>query len=238
MPGFSIWDVYGTQEYLTPGAAETLDLIDRTFELEDGALVLDVAYGRGSGALRLAARGWRVLGVDTHPFAVQVARGAGARALGERAAFVTGDGGALPVRDGVCDAAICIGGPSIIGTQRCLRAMHRALRRGGWLAVSDWMWRSVPVPPDAIPAGYGIEPLTADGYAALVRGLGFEVAHASALPREAWDAYYAPIRPRVAELRAAHADTPPQPIEAELRAWDSGIGAAWWRYGVVIARRR
>jgi SAM-dependent methyltransferase len=101
-----------------------------------------------------------VLGVDTHPFATHVARRASERGLGDRVAFAIGDGGRLPVRDAAFDLAICVGAPSIIGTERCLGAMHRALRPGGAVAVSDWVWAKKPIPPAAIPDGYDIEPLT------------------------------------------------------------------------------
>jgi len=234
-----IWDVYTGQEYLTPGARETLGLIDATVPLSDGARVLDVAYGKGSGAFRIAERHrCRVLGVDPHPFAARVARAAALRGCADSVAFVIGDGGRLPVRDGSFDAAICVGGPSIVGTERCLEAMARALRRGGWLVASDWVWRETPVPPEAIPSGYAVEPITLDGYAALAAGRGFEIVYAEPLPQSAWDDYYAPIRDRVAELRALRPDDPPQPVEDELRVWDSGLGPAWWRYAVVIAQKR
>jgi hypothetical protein len=36
----------------------------------------------------------------------------------------------LPVRDGAFDAAICIGAPSIVGTERCLAAMRHCVFRG------------------------------------------------------------------------------------------------------------
>lgn len=238
MAGSRIWDVYTGQEFLTPGALETLDLIETLVPLREGDLLLDVAHGRGSGAFRLAERrAVSVLGVDTHEFAVLVARAAAARGLAGRAQFVMGDGGRLPVRDASFQAAVCIGGPSIIGTERCLSAMTRALCPGGWLAVSDWVWRSTPVQPEAIPAGYDIEPVTLDEYAALAAGLGCEIVHAAVLPQAVWDAYYAPVRTRVAELRARHPNEARQPIEDELRVYDSGLAADWWRYAVVVGRK-
>ena len=63
-------NIYAGAEFLTPGAAETVDLISRTFPLDERSRVLEVAYGTGECAWRLAERhGCRVLGVDMHPLA-------------------------------------------------------------------------------------------------------------------------------------------------------------------------
>jgi SAM-dependent methyltransferase len=237
MPARPPRHIYEGAEFLTPGAADTVELISRTFALDERSRVLEVAYGTGEGACRLAERhGCSVLGVDLHPLAKYTARKAAARGVAGRVAFAIGDGGRLPVRDGAFDAAICIGAPSIVGMERCLAAMRRALHPGGWLAVSDWVWRSTPVPPEAIPAGFDAPALTLDGYASVIRAAGFEIASAEALPQSAWDDYYAPIRKNLAAIRTARPDVPMGPIDDELRVWDSGLGPEWWRYGVFVAR--
>ena len=233
MPDDRVWSIYAGLDFLTPGAVETLDVAS-TF-VPPGGRVLDVACGKGAGAMLLAERhGCSVLGVDVHPFAAQLARRARERGLGGRVAFVTGDGGRLPVRDAVFDVAMCIGAPSIVGTERCIGEMARALRPGGALVVSDWVWARKPVPPEAIPMGERIEPLTLDEYAVIVGGAGLEIVSAEPLPQSAWDAYYAPLRERVASMRAERSDGIPQPIEEELRIYDSGLGPEWWRYAVFV----
>ena len=228
-------DIYKGQDFFTPGAAETVDLISCTFALDARARVIEVAYGTGEGACRLAERhGWRVVGVDMHPFAAQAARRTEARGAGN-VSFVIGDGGRLPVRDGAFDGAICIGAPSIVGTERCLAAMRCALRRGGWLAVSDWVWRATPVPPAAIPSGFDGPTLTLDEYAVIISAAGFDLVSAEALPGSAWDDYYAPIRKNLAAMHAADPEADFGPITDELRVWDSA-GRDWWQYGVFVAR--
>lgn len=237
MPASRLWDIYKGQDFLTPGAEATIDLISRTFPLDERSRVLEVAYGTGEGACRLAERhGCSVVGVDPHPFAKHAVRKAAARGVADRAAFVIGDGGRPPVRDAAFDVAICIGAPSIVGTERCLVAMRRALRAGGWLAVSDWVWRAKPVPPEAIPHGFDAPTLTLDGYAEVIRAAGFEIVSAEALPQSAWDAYYLPIRENLATMPPADPALPHSQIDDELRIWDSGLGPAWWRYGVFLAR--
>ncbi len=229
--------IYAGQDFFTPGAADTIDLISRTFGLDERSRVLEVAYGSGEGACRLAERyGCSVLGVDIHPLAKFTARKTSARGVSDRVAFAIGDGGLLPVRDGAIDAAICIGAPSIVGTERCLSAMRRALRAGGMIAVSDWVWRDGDVPAEAIVEGIDPRLLTLDGYADLIRAAGFEIESAEALPRTAWDNYYAPIRKNLAAIRAEHPDAQMGQIDDELRIWDSGLGPAWWVYGVFVAR--
>ena len=53
-----------------------------------------------------------------------------------------------------------------------------------------------------------------------------------------WDAYYAPLRAAVAELRAERPDDVPQPIEDEIRVFDEGLGREYWRYAVFVGRKR
>ncbi len=230
-------NVYAGAEFLTPGAAETIDLISSTFALDERSRVLEIAYGTGEGACRLAERhGCLVLGVDMHPLAKYTARRAESRGMSDRVAFAIGDGGELPVRDGAFDAAVCIGAPSIVGTERCLAAMRHALRPGGMIAVSDWIWRATPVPPEAAVAGIDARLLTLEDYADVIRAAGFAIVSTATLPRSAWDDYYAPVRKNLAAMRAADPDLPHSQIDDELRIWDSGLGPEWWRYGVFIAR--
>ena len=234
-----IWSIYADLDFLTPGARDTVDIASTLVPDTPGARILDVAYGKGAGAFLLAERhDCTVLGVDVHSFAAQVARHAAVRGLADRVALIIGDGGRLPVRDAVFDLAMCIGAPSIVGTERCIAEMARALRPGGAAVVSDWVWGRKPVPPEAIPLGYDIEPLTLDEYAAIMCGAGLDIVSAEPLPQSAWDAYYEPLRARVEAMRNDRPDDVPQPIEEELRIYDSGLGPEWWRYAVFVARKR
>jgi SAM-dependent methyltransferase len=232
VPDPDLLRLYSKHDFLTPGGAETVDLICQHIPLADRSMVLDVAYGKGSGAIRIAAAtGARVLGVDVHPSARAVTRAAGG---GGRVTFVRGDGARLPVRDGVFDAAVCVGAPSIVGTERCLAAMHRALRPGGMIGVSDWVWRETPVPADAIPPTFDGAVLTLEGYADAIRAADFEVVLAEHLPQTLWDDYYDLMREVVAEMRAE--GDAGVTLPEEIRVYDR-IGREWWRYGVFIARK-
>jgi SAM-dependent methyltransferase len=235
MDSGELWRFYVAQDFLTPGAAETVGHIIASLRPGASARVLELAFGNGEGACRVAAAtGCRAVGVDAHPMTAAAIARARDRGVGERVGFVRGDGGTPPVRDGAFDGAWCIGGPSIIGTERCLAAMHRAVRSGGWILVSDWVWRAVPVPADAVPRGVEVTPLTVDDYAGLMRAAGFVDIEGRALPQSAWDAYYAPIRPAVASLSPEDAEH--DRIAEELRVYDAA-GRDWWRYAVFTARR-
>ncbi len=95
-----LWNIYAGLDFLTPGARETIDVVSTLVPATPRARILDVAYGKGTGAMLLAERhDCTVLGVDVHTFAAQVARRAAARGLGDRVAFAIGDGARLPVRD-------------------------------------------------------------------------------------------------------------------------------------------
>ena len=232
-----VWELYAGSEFLTPGARETLDLISQHAPPAEGMRVLDVAYGTGAGACLIAERHrCSVVGVDPHPMAAAVAKVAAARGLGAWTAFICGDGARLPVRDGAFDLAMCIGAPSIVGTEACIRGMRRALRPGGGIGVSDWVWASDDVPGEAIPEGYDIEPLTLDGYCDLMRSAGFELMYAEALPWAVWEAYYAPLRIRLDEMRAKYPGEPDGSIGSELAVVESGLAEKYWRYAVVIGR--
>ncbi|MBI5287605.1 MAG: class I SAM-dependent methyltransferase [Chloroflexi bacterium] len=232
-----VWNLYIAQDYLTPGARETVDLVRRHVPLDAGARVLEIAPGRGTTALTLADEyGCRVLGVDLHAFVNYAQRAAIKRGLGDRVSFVRGDGGQLPVRDAAFDAAICIGAPSIVGTERCLRAMHRALCPGGAIVVSDWTWTAADPPPEAVPPHVAGPFVTLDAYASAIRAAGFRIAHGEPLPQRVWDDYYAPLRGPIADQRAADPEGPVDPIEAEMRAYDAA-GAAWWSYSAFVARK-
>ncbi len=89
---------------------------------------LDVPCGTGLLALALAARGFRVKGLDLHPDA---ARGAGVDASGADME------GALPVESGAHDVVTCLEGIEHVEHQaELLRELARVLVPGGVLVLS------------------------------------------------------------------------------------------------------
>lgn len=232
-----IWELYLSQPYLTPGAVETVEIARQAIHIDARSLVLEVAFGKGTTALALAERdGCRVFAVDAHQFVAAVQHDVNKRGVAAHVALACADGGQLPVRDGLFDGAICIGAPSIVGTERCMAAIYRALRPGGVTVVSDWTWRTKDVPPKAIPSTFTEARLTLDEYAATITAAGFEIMRAEHLPQRVWDEYYAPLRAAIAEQRAAEPDAPEDPIEGEVRVYEAG-GREHWGYTVFVARK-
>ena len=110
----------------------------RVMPVARGARILDVACGMGRHSLRLAARGYRVTGLDYSSYYLAQARAA-ARRKRLRVDFVRGDMRRLPfVKE--FDAAINLWtsfgyflrqGDDL----RALRSVRRALKPGGWLIL-------------------------------------------------------------------------------------------------------
>ncbi len=95
--------------------------------------VLDAACGTGRYAAHLAARGHRVLGVDSSREMLDRAR-----ARVPDGTFLRGDLHRLPVADGAVDAVVCalalVHVPSLVPV---LAEFARVLRPGGHLVISD-----------------------------------------------------------------------------------------------------
>ncbi len=150
----------------------------RATGLEPGMRALDVACGTGKVSLALARRvgpAGRVIGVDFAPRMIERARRAHARPGLE---FVVGDALALPVEEGVFDAAtIAFGMRNLPDYRRGFSEMCRAIRPGGRVVcleiarprsafarlIAGWFDRVVPLLGSL--AGQG------EAYAYLVRSV-------------------------------------------------------------------
>ncbi len=117
------------------------DFLDRALGLQPGARVLDVPCGLGRHAIELAARGFRVSGVDLSDEAIAAARETGAGA-GTTVEWVRADMRDLPW-EAEFDGAFCFGnsfgylGPA--GTRSFVKAVSRALRPGARFALDGGM---------------------------------------------------------------------------------------------------
>ena len=113
------------------------DFLVKALRLEAGARVLDVPCGEGRLALDLAARGFRLHGVDLTPAYIDTAR-ARARERGLGAEFAVADMRDLP-GDGSFDGAFCFGNSFAYlddaGNFEFLKAVAASLRPGGRLVL-------------------------------------------------------------------------------------------------------
>src|SRR3954454_1916871 len=125
-----------------------------------GEEALDVATGTGNAALRAAARGARVTGLDLTPELLEVARGRAAEA-GAEITWVEGDAGQLPFPDAAFDRVVSVFGAIFAPDhERTAAELLRVVRPGGTVAVAAWtpeglngqmyvaLARHMPPPPE------------------------------------------------------------------------------------------
>ena len=189
--------IYARQEYLTPGADETVEIIAETVQPSEQSLLLDIACGKGEAAATLAGRfACRIAAVELYdPFIHHTAAKAWFFNLRDLITVLRASGRRLPVRDGVFDAGYCIGGPSIVGLKDCLREMARATKSGGQVIVSDVVWRTKPgtLSVDEWKWLAGMEQTSLDEYAGVIEASGLRVDRTHMHERVAWDEYWRPM---------------------------------------------
>ena len=235
--------IYARQEYLTPGAAETVELIAEAVRPAAEAQLLEVAAGKAEAACTLAGRfACRVLAVEIYdPFVQYAAAKAWHWNLRDLVTVLRADGRRLPLRNAACEAAYCIGAPSIVGLEPCLAEMARAVRPGGHVVVSDIVWRRKPeqsLGPEWGWVARAQPRLSADEYAAVIEGAGLRVARVHVHDRSAWEAYWRPMLRVAQEAKTSQpadilfADEVESGVEMERRAVE-----AFLDYATFVARR-
>src|SRR3972149_6836839 len=97
--------IYARQEYLTPGAAATVEIIAETVRPDEGTWLLDLAAGKGEAAATVSARyACRIVAVDLYdPFIHYAAAKIWHFNLRYLVTVVRGSGRSLPVRDAAVD---------------------------------------------------------------------------------------------------------------------------------------
>jgi ubiquinone/menaquinone biosynthesis C-methylase UbiE len=232
---------------LHPGGDRLTRRLARLAGVRRGWRVLDVASGPGGTARVLAAElAAEVVGVDRSPQSVAAARAeADAAGLGERVRFVEGNAETLPVASGAFDAVVCECALCLFPDKpKALAEIRRALRPGGVLAVADVTAELDDLPASLRGAVARVacigEALSEDGYRALLRNAGFELAAA-----ESHDGALAALAERVeARLRVARMLRPAAGF-AELigeanelvREAKQAIARGSLGYALFIARR-
>ncbi|OYT69421.1 MAG: methyltransferase type 11 [Chloracidobacterium sp. CP2_5A] len=167
-------------ESFHPGGLALTTRLGEILGLKPGLRLLDVAAGRGTSALHLAATfGCEVIGVDFGAENVRLATEAAAeRGLAERVRFAPGDAERLDFDDAsfdaiVCECAYC----TFPDKPQAAREFFRVLKPGGQVGLSD-LTRRGPLAPeletllawvaciaDAQPAEAYTALLTAAGFA-------------------------------------------------------------------------
>ncbi|MCG8423034.1 MAG: methyltransferase domain-containing protein [Proteobacteria bacterium] len=179
-------------------------------ELPASPSVLDMGCGVGGQTIHLAElTTGTIVAIDSHaPSIDQLNRTVAERRLSHRIRPMVGDMGQPAVPPESFDLIWSEGALYNIGIEKALRICYTLLRRGGYLAFTDAVWRKED-PPAEVRAGFDLEyptmGWTADIVAAIERS-GFALLGHFAIPDEAWwDDFYTPMERRVQELRSKHA---------------------------------
>ena len=206
-----------------------------------GRRALDLGCGPGASSLVLAAEGFHVLAVDTHPpFLRRLRTAAVAGGLAGRVTPVRAAMGALPVPDGTVDLLWCEGAAYLLGVDEALTAWRRVLVPRGVAVLTDAGWTATP-PSPAVREFWSAYPAmrSAGATAAAAEAAGYEVLAVRQLPESDWeDEYHVPMAARLAEL-AGRPDVDPAALaahraEIDLRR-DHAAEYAYWAY---VLRRR
>ena len=135
---------------LHPGGTALTERLGAMLNLGPQTRVLDVAAGRGTRALTLAARvGCEVIGLDYSARNTEAAkRDASARGQSRTVRFYCGDAERLPFADGTFDAIVCECALCTFPNKHSAAAeFARVLRPGGRFGLSD-LTREGPLPPE------------------------------------------------------------------------------------------
>jgi SAM-dependent methyltransferase len=233
--------IYARQEYMTPGAAETVAIIAETVRPDESKTLLDVGAGKGEAASTLASQfGCKIVAVEPFDAFVHISA---AKFwffnLRDLVGLLRADGKHLPLRDAAIDAAYCIGAPSIVGLEPALAEMARAVRPGGHVIASDIVWREKP---GALGAEWrwlaGAPQVSAADYAGAIAAAGLRIERTHVHDRVVWEAYWRPMLAVAGEAKTAQpadvffADEMESGVELERRAVE-----AWLDYATFVATK-
>ena len=218
-----------------PGDSESLARALRLAETPRDARILDAGCGPGAdiAALLAHAPDGHVTAVDAHaPFA---ARAAEAHAQDPRVTVRAGD---MTAEAGPFELIWCAGAIYFPGIGGGLHAFRRMLAPGGAVAFSEPVWRTGTPSKASREVWQGHPAMTdAPGVRRQITDAGFDCLGDIEVAETGWEAYFAPLAARIADLRPdADAD-----LAAILDAAEAEIAlrrahGAEYAYTVFVAR--
>ena len=165
--------------FLSPGGLEEVSLIVRGLDIQDKK-ILDIGSGLGGPSICLVSQhgASHVVGIDIEPLNVERATNYAAKAgLSEKLTFQAVDGGRLAFEGESFD--IVFSKDAITqapNKEEIFLESYRVLRRGGWVAMSDWFRGSAPFTPEMkewIEQAVSLKFITLDETADQLRRIGF-----------------------------------------------------------------
>ena len=163
------------------GLEGTEELVELCHIGED-SYVLDVGCGVGVTPCYLVKRyGCRAVGVDIRPRMVErsVER-ARKEGVADRVEFRVADAQDLPFEDGLFDIVLTESATAFPeDKQRAVNEYARVTRPGGYVGLAESTWLKVPPPPELVAwasqdVGASVQPLTAEGWQALLEQAGLQ----------------------------------------------------------------
>ena len=197
----------------SPGStAATLRALGMARGLPQSPRILDVGCGPGAQTVDLAcATGGWVLAVDIRQHFLdeltERARNAGVQSQVTTLCMSMFD---MDFADSSYDLIWSEGAIYIAGFAAGLRAWHRFLKPGGWIAVSELTWL-VPDPPAEAAEYWKLnypDMGSIERNCRLVAEAGYVESTGFTLSTRDWYNYYGPAERRVEELREKYADAP------------------------------
>ncbi|MGD8997857.1 MAG: methyltransferase domain-containing protein [Anaerolineae bacterium] len=162
------------------GSVEATDALAELCHIGEGSTVLDVGCGVGATPVYLAKTyRCRVAGVDIVPRMIERCQERARRAgVADKTEFRVADAQNLPFDDDTFDAVIT---ESVAAfpedKQRAANEYVRVTKPGGYVGLNESTWLKTPPPPEAVAwasreVGAQVEPLTQEGWVALLENAG------------------------------------------------------------------
>lgn len=179
-------------ELVNPSTPEKMVTLGKFLRLRDSSRVIDFGCGYAEALILWAEQfGIVGVGVDIRDHACDRARKkVSEKRLTDRIEIVCAHGADYSFQEGAFDAATCIGASFIWGGYRpTIRAMSRAIGRGGRLGIGEPYWLRDRVPPEYA----GRETSVHSEYELLqiTREEGFDFEYVVRASHDDWDRYEA-----------------------------------------------
>ena len=179
-------------EIIDPLTPEKVLTVGKYLRLREGARVIDFGCGYAEPLVLWAEHfGISGIGIDIREHVCERARRKIAdRGLSDRLEIVCAKGAEYAFEEGAFDVAVCLGATFIwSGFKPTVRALKRAIRDGGRIAVGEPYWRTDNVPAEIKAAEPGF--MTERELVDIVRKGDLDLAYVVRSTQDDWDTYEA-----------------------------------------------
>jgi cyclopropane fatty-acyl-phospholipid synthase-like methyltransferase len=200
--------IYANTDVLSPIDRDTWRIIGETANLRPSSRAIELASGKGGFARFLAERfGCRVNGFDSNPEFVEYSiRRAAEQGLSSLVDFRCHDVNSLRVGAHEYDLGVCLGALYLF-REAGWNIFRKAVKRQGYLAISDIFCKKVPAPKAVMDVFFEEEghPLTLQDLRGWYIEHGFNILVEEECSRKAWLEYYDRTRETLQALAKEHA---------------------------------